>query len=75
MDVVTDLLLDGGDDPDVEVREPVLFSSISCLLPSRFFALLARGPGLIGKDSLLLRLFSGLFFASLFGKCLEQTRW
>ena len=43
--------------------------------PLGFFALLARGPGLIGEDNLFPRVVSGLFFASLFGKCLEQTRW
>ena len=75
MDAVADLLLDGADDPDVDVREPVLYNSISCLLASRFFALLARGPGLIGEDNLFPRVVLGLFLASLFGKCLEQTRW
>ena len=42
VDVVTDLLLDGVGDTDVDVREPVvLYNPISCLLASRFFALLA----------------------------------
>ena len=47
VDVVTDLLLDGVGDTDVDVREPVvLYNPISCLLASRCFALLARGPDL-----------------------------
>ena len=76
MDVVKDLLLDGADDTDADGREAILlYSLISCLLASRFFALLARGPGLSGEDNLFPRVVSGLFFASLFGKCLEQTRW
>ena len=65
MDVVAEWLLDGANDPDVDVREPVLYNSISCLLASQFFALLAHGPGWIGDFP----------EGSLFGKCLEQTRW
>ena len=76
VDVVTDLLLDGVGDTDVDVREPVvLYNPISCLLASRFFALLARGPDLRGEGNLFPGLVSGLFFTSPFRKCLEQTRW
>ena len=68
VDGVTDLLLDG-------VGDTVLYSSLSCFLASRTFALLARGPFLIGEANLFPRVIVGSFFALPFGKCLEQTRW
>ena len=76
VDVVTGLLLDGADDTDVD-GEPVLLYSPIILAAywPRFFAHLARGPDLRGEKNLFPRVVSGLFFASLFRKCLEQTRW
>ena len=68
MDGVTDLLLDG-------VGDTVLYSSLSCFLASRPFALLARGPFLIGEANLFPRVVVRSFYASPCGKCLEQTQW
>ena len=39
------------------------------------FCPLGSSPVLIGEANLFPRLVSGLFFASLLGKCLEQMRW